>query len=51
MVVRVTVAVIVMTIVFVVGMFHARRHRDLRCRLRIEHPPEQQHEQRAEKRE
>jgi hypothetical protein len=51
MVMRVTVTVIMMTIVLVMGVLHARRHRDFRRRLRIEQSPEQQHEQRAAQRE
>jgi len=50
-IVRVTVAMIVMMAGFAVGVLHSRRHRDLRHWLRIEPSPEQQHQQRAAKRE
>jgi hypothetical protein len=48
---RVTVAVTMIVIVFVVRVLHARRHRDVRYGLRIEQSPEQQHKQRAAQRE
>jgi hypothetical protein len=43
--------VVMMMIVFVVGVLHSGRHRNLGRGLRIEQPPEQQHEQRAAQRE
>ena len=45
------VSMIMMMVVFVVGVLHTGRHCDVGRRLRIEHPPEQQHEQRAAQRE
>ena len=42
--VGVRVIVAVTMVVFVVGVLHAGRHGDVGRRLRIEHPPEQQHE-------
>jgi len=51
MAVRMLVIVRMVMIVFVVDVFHARRHRHIGRGLRIEHLAEQQHEHGARQRE